>query len=317
MAEEDPEIALLHLLQAGQESVAWGNDGANGAAEGGEVPSNTEDNNEQEKQTVADDEVLRAFSPSGSGAASDDGDEYDPSSVTPLLVAPIAAEEESRSSSRASSRKPKTVGGFLADDSDEDTDESSSSVQISTGLQPAAPNTLNRTISPSPLQASMTPRDLQSPIQNQDDSEKGASSLNTLSVNTNVAEAAPTFVAPSAHTLMDAGPSSSIQSATVPKGRLPHDTIGILEDRIKEDPRGDLDAWQTLISEHRKRNKFDDARAVYERFFKVFPQAVCFCRPCFSIKLTSTRLKFGSNMLKWNSRTTTLEPLSKYSANPC
>jgi cleavage stimulation factor subunit 3 len=67
---------------------------------------------------------------------------------------------------------------------------------------------------------------------------------------------------------------STLQSTTLPKARLPHDTTGILEDRIKEDPRGDLDAWLALIKEHRNRNKLDDARAVYERFFKVFPQAV-------------------------------------------
>ena len=281
MAEEDAEIALLHRLQAGQESVAWGADGENGSAEG-EVPSNTEDNNEQDKkQTVADDEVLRAFSPSGSGAASDDGDDYDPSSVTPLPAAVIAAEDQSRSSSRASSRKPKTVGGFLADDSDEDESDSSSSVHISTGLQPAAPNTLNRTISPSPLHVSVTPYDLQSPIQNQGDSQKGALSPNTLSVNPNATGGASTLQAPSAQALMSAGPSTSGQNASVPKGRLPHDKIGILEDRIKEDPRGDLDAWRSLISEHRKRNKFDDAAAVYERFFKVFPQAVCFYLPPF------------------------------------
>ena len=58
------------------------------------------------------------------------------------------------------------------------------------------------------------------------------------------------------------------------KARLPHDRVGILEDRIKEDPRGDMDAWLTLLSDHRRRNKFEDARALYERFFKVFPMAV-------------------------------------------
>jgi cleavage stimulation factor subunit 3 len=284
MAEEDAEIALLHRLQAGQEGVAWGADGENGATEG-EIPSSIEDNNEQDKkQTVADDEVLRAFSPSGSGAVSDDGDEYDPSSVTPLPAAVIAAEEQSRSSSRESSRKPKTVGGFLADDSDEETDDSSS-VQISTGLQPAAPNTLNRPISPSPLQVSVTPSDLRSPTQNQDDSHKGGLSPNTLSVNQTISGAASASQAPSDQTLMPAGGPAD-QNASAPKGRLPHDRIGILEDRIKEDPRGDLEAWRSLISEHRKRNKFEDARAVYERFFKVFPQAVCV--PSFSIFTTNT-----------------------------
>lgn len=268
MAEEDAEIALLHRLQAEQENVAWDADGENGDADG-EMPSNTEDNNEQDKkQTVADDEVLRAFSPSGSGAVSDDGDEYDPSSVTSLPAAVVAADEQSRSSSRASSRKPKTVGGFLADDSDEESDDSSS-VHISTGLQPPVPNTLNRTISPSPLQVSVTPSDLRSPTQNQDDSQKAGPPSNILSVNPHSAGPVQSEQPP-----MSAGASAAGPNASASKGRLPHDRIGILEDRIKEDPRGDLDGWKSLISEHRKRNKFDDARAVYERFFKVFPQAV-------------------------------------------
>lgn len=63
-------------------------------------------------------------------------------------------------------------------------------------------------------------------------------------------------------------------SIAIPKVRLPHDRVGILEDRIKEDPRGDLEAWQNLVGEHRKRGKIEDARKVYERFIAVFPSAV-------------------------------------------
>lgn len=63
-------------------------------------------------------------------------------------------------------------------------------------------------------------------------------------------------------------------SIAIPKVRLPHDRVGILEDRIKEDPKGDLEAWQNLIGEHRKRGKIEDARKVYERFLAVFPSAV-------------------------------------------
>ena len=49
----------------------------------------------------------------------------------------------------------------------------------------------------------------------------------------------------------DAAASSTMQASTtagttLPKARLPHDTLGILEDRIKEDPRGDVDAWLSL-----------------------------------------------------------------------
>ena len=63
-------------------------------------------------------------------------------------------------------------------------------------------------------------------------------------------------------------------SASLPRARLPHDKVGLLEDRIKEDARGDMDAWTSLIAEHRRRGKVDDARKVYERFFVVFPSAV-------------------------------------------
>lgn len=58
------------------------------------------------------------------------------------------------------------------------------------------------------------------------------------------------------------------------KIRHPQDIIGSLEDRVKEDPRGDMDAWLALMAEYRRRTKFDDLRAVYNRFLEVFPQAV-------------------------------------------
>ncbi|KAL8698525.1 MAG: hypothetical protein Q9201_006522 [Fulgogasparrea decipioides] len=62
-------------------------------------------------------------------------------------------------------------------------------------------------------------------------------------------------------------------TTTLPKARLPHDKIGILEDRTQEDPRGDMEAWLSLISEYRKRSKLQEARATYERFFTFFPAA--------------------------------------------
>ncbi|KAI9771460.1 MAG: mRNA 3'-end-processing protein rna14 [Geoglossum simile] len=70
-----------------------------------------------------------------------------------------------------------------------------------------------------------------------------------------------------------AAQQNSTLAAAVPKARLPHDKVGILEDRIKEDPRGDMEAWLGLINDHRKRNKIEEARKVNERFFKIFPMA--------------------------------------------
>ena len=89
------------------------------------------------------------------------------------------------------------------------------------------------------------------------------------------AKPSETLPAPS---MADTRPSTREEAATpimaAPKARLPHDKIGILEDRIKEDPRGDLGAWQSLINEHRRRGKLEDARNVYERFLTIFPSAV-------------------------------------------
>ena len=110
---------------------------------------------------------------------------------------------------------------------------------------------------------------------------------------------------------------STTQAASLPKARLPHDTTGILEDRIKEDPRGDLDAWLALINEHRKRNKLDDARGVYDRFFKAFPQAVSPLNFFHSKLLTFCRPKYGYNGPTWSLRMTTLLALSTSSVHLC
>jgi cleavage stimulation factor subunit 3 len=188
-----------------------------------------------------------------------------------LPATTLAAQEGSRTSSRSSMRKPNLVGGFIADDSDEESESSTQTpMQTSSSLQPPAYSTPNRAISPSPLQNYMSQQDVQSQAENQGDSKSVQPSY-TLPVNQSTA-GVPAVQAPTPQTLTSMG--TSPQAVSVPKARLPHDTTGILEDRIKEDPRGDLDAWLSLISEHRKRNKLDDARAVYERFFKVFPQAV-------------------------------------------
>lgn len=60
----------------------------------------------------------------------------------------------------------------------------------------------------------------------------------------------------------------------LPRSRLAHDIVGILEDRIREDPKGDLAAWKGLILEHERRERLEEARAVFERFLKLVPTAV-------------------------------------------
>ena len=100
--------------------------------------------------------------------------------------------------------------------------------------------------------------------------DTGASSLPEQT-----AKPSETLPAPSAaeanHSSKGAPPTPAVAT---PRARLPHDKIGILEDRIKEDPRGDMEAWLNLIDEHKKRAKLEDTRNVYERFFSIFPSAV-------------------------------------------
>lgn len=73
-----------------------------------------------------------------------------------------------------------------------------------------------------------------------------------------------------------AGNVSQIEpaAAAAVQARLPNDRIGMFEDRIKDDPLGDTDAWFGLINEYKKRNKVEDVRSTYTRFFALFPTEV-------------------------------------------
>jgi cleavage stimulation factor subunit 3 len=51
------------------------------------------------------------------------------------------------------------------------------------------------------------------------------------------------------------------------------DPVVLLEARVKEDPRGDMDAWLNLIADNRRRSKLAEVRSVYSKFVEVFPQA--------------------------------------------
>jgi cleavage stimulation factor subunit 3 len=82
-------------------------------------------------------------------------------------------------------------------------------------------------------------------------------------------------VAPASLLVNTSNASNAPFASAVPKGRLAHDVVGILEDRIKEDPRGDVLAWLELIDELKRRNKQDEVRRLYDRYFEVFPLAVC------------------------------------------
>lgn len=189
----------------------------------------------------------------------------------------------SRTGSQSPSKKPKTVGGFIAEDSDEDDDDATNTSDTSAALQVPATTLRNRALSPSPLHNVVAPDEVQTP----DEPE----SKDQLPQIPNTVPALPTA------TLKNTVSSTRIAPtilANQPKARLPHDKMGILEDRIKEDPKGDVDAWLALIGEYRSRNKLEDARAAYDRFLAIFPQSVSSIRRNLGgSELTHPRQKCG------------------------
>jgi len=142
----------------------------------------------------------------------------------------------------------------------------------------AGPNTQESSAIPSP---SVTPVGALVPDENNNDSVPHALSVTSPTAGSNnndslpVSSTTPAPVnAPSAAVPVQSPVQKGNSNVANKRKRLPQDIVGQLEDRIAEDPRGDIDAWLALIEEHRKKGKFDDVRAVYERFFVVFPAAV-------------------------------------------
>ena len=115
---------------------------------------------------------------------------------------------------------------------------------------------------PAPVQAVDTPADIPSALPDLASELRAGSST--------PAQAVTATQIPSSYADVQV-PATSV----VPKTRLAHDVIGILQDRIKDDPRGDTAAWLQLIEELKSRNKIDEVRQTYNRYFEVFPVAVC------------------------------------------
>lgn len=247
----------------------------------------------------------------------EDEEDYDPSNLTydtaysanqtssnaPLSSTdPAGSGEGTRTASVASdhkptgtsSKQPRTLGGFVVSDDDEDgeTPMMRSNAAAADGLMDGANGSLitqRRTLSKSPSDSVAAPI---VPVHNAAQ-EKIASPVPSngvinsvhmpvaVSSDMGVSSNDPTLKASQNDPASQATAAAAAKAtpASLPKARLPQDRVGIMEDRIAEDPRGDIDAWLSLIGEHRKKNKLDEARTVYDRFFKVFPSAVSLVAP--------------------------------------
>lgn len=173
----------------------------------------------------------------------DDGAEYDPEA--------IGAPPPASPTSHAKPTPPRTTGGFIvSDDSDSDSDEEEAAAAASTGGADAESN-----VTPSAANVPSPGQDQVVAVEADPESAQLANGSSSLTDPTASYPAQP-------------------PAPVVPMPNQALDRTTVLENRVKEDPRGDMDAWLDLIGEYRRRNNMDEIRSVYNRFLEVFPQSV-------------------------------------------
>jgi cleavage stimulation factor subunit 3 len=242
-------------------------------------------------------------------AADGDDDDYDPSGFSEDAVnadAPIT--KDSAPSQQPS--MPKTVGGFVVDDEDDEEEQQQdaeipppSQLNGTTGShaglgavavseaentviasepsqdQASAPSTVNGSSSVVPASisdASSSTLPAPVPALSFQNTEQGKQEMSATASAVPSAAATPQPPVPTTTAAPQRASNGSVPPTAITQ-RLPHDKVGQLEDRIKEDPKADADAWRELIKHYREKGQLDNVRRVYNRFFEVFPSAVsCF-----------------------------------------
>ncbi len=251
--------------------------------------------------------------------------------------APVASNQFSTSNT-PSQNQPRTKGGFVVDDDDDDEDdnddedakdildvyETPDEPKVDALAPASVPQDLVNSSSTAPVPMHDA---VKSPVQGNPVSN-GASGVSLPSnlPNSDVVAQRGSTVTPiqtssAPHTNVVPVPNSvnATPTSAGPKTRLAHDTIGILEDRIKEDPRGDMTAWLELINELKSRNKNEEVRRTYDEFFKMFPLAVSslqmssICRS----QLITNRLSNGLHTLSGKTKIPRSSTWSKYSTGLC
>lgn len=220
---------------------------------------------------------------------------------------PAAASAEVAAAQMAT-KQPRTRGGFVDESEDEEeepvgqpkSDAPAALYRAADSPQRSFTNTPNNTVPPPDVQLHSAQDQGPSPLLSasaavNESAPSVASSVpnGTTPVPDATKPGAPALLTASAR--QSAAPTPVPTSAALPKARLPQDRIGILEDRIAEDPRGDIEAWLSLIEEHKRRHKHDDARAVFERFLKLIPTAVSNIGHVFNKCANMSRANNGSS----------------------
>ncbi|KAM0324839.1 hypothetical protein ACHAQA_007805 [Verticillium albo-atrum] len=263
--DQDPDSALAQPAhgeteEQDQEQEQEQDDEEEDEDEGdeGEAEDAEEDAEDQQDQPQDDDDDEEDNEEDNDGDdGSDDGAEYDPESVSitpvPQITEPSPAPAPT-ASAKPRAAKPKVSGGFLVGDSDDEDDDTPRSTSI-----------LGQVASISRPQSALN---VSPPSQGQGGASSTPVSGGPYSAPALVAAAS---APPPAASVSPGVNASHIPTATA--GRDPSDLVGRLEDRVKEDPRGDMDAWLALFAEHRRLSQVDALRQAYDRFVTTFPQA--------------------------------------------
>jgi cleavage stimulation factor subunit 3 len=345
MADDEAEKAFFQAQAMNADTVSF--DG--GVEEHGTDQSDSEDYDPskalQDQLSASIEESKQSDSPqdpSISQSREDSSLPPDADQIEDTYPSQTPSRTESRASASAPSSavhvqpKTKTMGGFVVEDDEEDEEDDKDEAEyeppaVLGGVEDVGPvsaslserpisENANETVSTSDVSVQPPAPDVAS----SKDVSNNSSSHPTSVISQNGGSPAPgqNMYNVQAHHSRDftdsPAPTPTVAVASAARGRLPHDRVGILEDRIKEDPRGDIPAWLELISEHRSRNRIDSAREVYERFFKVFPWAVCHStvlQHSAKERLTDfeSRLSSGWHMWIWNLKIANFTVLSRSS----
>lgn len=269
------------------------------------------------------------YDPSAAWPAADNQDnagdeEYDPASIMATADEPVqqsasppSADNEGEnglkpvsadtSAAPTPSKQPRTIGGFVDESEDEEEEPVAAPKVAAPALLRAseAAETPQRSVTNTPNNTLPTPD-----VQLHSAQDQGVPSV---SASVAVNESAPSFASvpvngttpvpdatkPAGSLTIDPARQATASvtpaplSASLPKARLPQDRIGILNDRIQEDPRGDIEAWLSLIEEQRKRHKYDEARDAFNRFLEQIPTAVRIDDRNLNSAAKITRAKYG------------------------
>ena len=235
----------------------------------------------------------KSIAPMQKSVLSPETSTHHPLPPRPIAQFPVATDISTSTPQQfATTSQPKMRGGFEVDEDDDDDDgeeetdndskdildvyEAVNGSEVEPASNATAPENAVDSLPPSAKQAngvSLTAHSL-------DASTSTPGVVSSAALPTTVAPQRATTATPVTVTNDDhvqASPISNVNKAlglALPKGRLAHDVVGILEDRIKADPRGDIDAWLELMEELKSRNKQEEVRGIYERFLKVFPYSV-------------------------------------------